>query len=147
MSDAGSRSLGRPDPIEGVDPAKTDRSLGELVSEMTSEFSTLVRQEIELAKVETKEEVGKAGKAAGMMAAAGVAALLFLIFASHALAWLLDKAMPTPLAYLIVAVIWAVVAGGLFVAGRARMRTINPVPQRTVETIKEDVQWAKAQRS
>jgi F0F1-type ATP synthase assembly protein I len=75
---------------------------------------------------------------------AGYFALLFLSFA---LAWLLDEWMHTALAFLIVGLLYAVVAAVLVVRGRARLQNVNPVPQQTVETLKEDVQWAKAQRS
>ena len=124
-----------------------ERGLGELVKEMTSELSELFRKEIELVKVETKEEATKAAKTGGMFAGAGLAGWLALIFVSFALAWVLDAVMPRSLAFLLVGILYAAAAGVLFVRGRKTAKTINPVPEQTVETLKEDVQWAKAHRS
>jgi F0F1-type ATP synthase assembly protein I len=106
-----------------------------------------MRKEVELAKVETKEEVSRAGKAGGMLGGGAFAGYFALLFLSFALAWLLDEWMHTALAFLIVGLLYAVVAAVLVVRGRARLQSVNPVPQQTVETLKEDVQWAKAQRS
>jgi len=126
---------------------RSDQSLGELFKEMTSDVSTLFRKEVELAKVELKEEATKAGKAGGMFAGAGAAAWMGLTFLSFALAWGLDAAMPRWLAFFIVGAIYVAVAAVLFVRARNNAKTIKPVPEQTVETLKEDVQWAKAQRS
>ena len=130
-----------------VEPLQPDKSLSELFSAMTSDLSTLMRKEVELAKVETREEVSRASKAGGMLCGGAVAAYVALVFASFALAWLLDKWMPRALAFLIGAVLYAVAAAVLISAGRKRLRQVNPVPQQTMETLKEDVQWAKAQKS
>ena len=130
-----------------TEPLQPEKSLSELFSTMTSDLSTLMRKEVELAKVETREEVSRASKAGGMLGAGAIAAYVALLFASFALAWLLDKWMPRALAFLIVAVLYAVAAAVLISAGRKRLRQVNPVPQQTVETLKEDVQWAKAQKS
>jgi hypothetical protein len=124
-----------------------ERGLGELVKEMTSELSELFHKEIELAKVETKEEAVKVARTGGMFAGAGLAGWLAVIFFSFALAWVLDAFMPRWLAFLLVGLAYAAAAGVLFLQGRNTAKTINPVPEQTVETLKEDVQWAKAQRS
>ena len=129
------------------EPHVADRSFGELVGELSSDLSRLVRQEIELAKVETKEEVKKAGQSAGMFGGAGVAAWLTLLFLSLALMFALANAMDVGWAALIVAVLWAVVAGVLAVLGRSRLRQATPPLQQTKETLKEDAQWAKRQTS
>jgi uncharacterized membrane protein YqjE len=121
-----------------------ERPLGQLLSDMTSELGTLVRQEIQLAKVETKEELGRAGKAAGSLVGAAIAAHMALLFLSLALAWLLDQAMNRALAFAIVGVIYVIGAAVLVSTGRRQAKLINPVPQQTVATLKEDVQWAKA---
>jgi uncharacterized membrane protein YqjE len=128
-------------------PKQPDRSLGELFSEMTSDLSGLVRKEIELAKVETKEEASKAAKAGGMLGAGAVTAHMALLFLSLALAWLLAEFLPTPVGFLIVGVIYAVAAAVLLMQGKKRLQEVDPVPQQTVETLKEDVEWVKAQRS
>jgi F0F1-type ATP synthase assembly protein I len=136
-----------PDTALPTEPKAPEKSLGQLFSELTSDLSTLMRKEVELAKVETKEEVSRAGKAGGMLGGGAFAGYLALLFLSFALAWLLDEWMHTALAFLIVGLLYAVVAAVLVVRGRARLQSVNPVPQQTVETLKEDVQWAKAQRS
>jgi F0F1-type ATP synthase assembly protein I len=130
-----------------TEPKAPEKSLGQLFSELTSDLSTLMRKEVELAKVETKEEVSRAGKAGGMLGGGAFAGYFALLFLSFALAWLLDEWMHTALAFLIVGLVYAVVAAVLVVRGRARLQSVNPVPHQTVETLKEDVQWAKAQRS
>ncbi len=134
----------------GYDPAtqpkRPDATLGELFGEMTSDLSRLFRQEIELAKTEARDEVAKAGKGAGMIGAAGVAALMTLIMVSFALAWLLDQGLNTALSFLIVGLLWAVVGAVLLSTGRRRLKAVRPLPT-TTQTLKEDVEWAKAQKS
>ena len=136
-----------PDAALPTEPKAPEKSLGQLFSELTSDLSTLMRKEVELAKVETKEEVARAGKAGGMLGGGAFAGWFALLFLSFALAWLLDEWMHTALAFLVVGLVYAVVAEVLVIQGRARMQSVNPVPQQTVETLKEDVQWARAQRS
>jgi cobalamin biosynthesis protein CobD/CbiB len=111
-----------------------------------NELSTLMRKEIELAKVEAKEEFARAGKGAGMFAGAGVAAWLALLFLTFGLAWLLDQAMNTALAFALVGVLWAVVGAVLALRGKAEIKKVEPLPT-TVQTLKEDVEWAKEQKS
>jgi uncharacterized membrane protein YqjE len=123
-----------------------DRSLGELFSEMSSEISTLMRKEVELAKVETKQELRRAGRAGGMLGASGFTGYMALLFLSFALAWLLDQWMPTALAFAIVGVLYGIAAAVLYMRGRSEMREVNPVPEETIETLKEDAQWLKTQR-
>ena len=129
-----------------VEPLRPDASLGELLSELTDEFGALVRKEIELAKVETSEELSKAKRVAVMGAVAGVAALLALIVLSHALARLLNEWMDDSLAYAIVGAVWAIAAALLASAAKKQAGGITALPE-TKKTLKEDVQWAKAQRS
>ena len=136
-----------PDAALPTEPKAPEKSLGQLFSELTSDLSTLMRKEVELAKVETKEEVARAGKAGGMLGGGAFAGWFALLFLSFALAWLLDEWMHTALAFLLVGLVYAVVAAVLVVQGRNRLQSVNPVPQQTVETLKEDVQWARAQRS
>lgn len=124
-----------------VDPA--DVSVGELVSEVTRDLTTLVRQELELARAEMKEEVAKAGKGAGLLGGAGFAGYLVLLFLSLALMFGLDAWMPIGWAALIVAVLWAIVTAVLYARGRHSLREVNPKPERTIDTVKEDVEWAK----
>jgi VIT1/CCC1 family predicted Fe2+/Mn2+ transporter len=126
-----------------TDDRVDDRSIGELFSDVSKDLSTLMRQEVELAKAELRQEASKAGKASAMLVGAGVAGLLLLIFASAALMWALAAVMPTGWAALIVAVIWAIIAAILAQVGRTRLKSVNAVPERTVQTVKEDAQWAK----
>jgi hypothetical protein len=118
-------------------PNVENASLGELLSEVTSDLSRLMRQELELAKAELKEEASKTGKAAGMLGAAGVAGFMVLLFASFALWWGLANVMDEGWAALIVMALWAIVAAVLYAVGRQRVRELNPAPQQTVETLKE----------
>lgn len=129
-----------------TEPKRPEASLGELVSEMTSDLSTLLRKEIELAKTEAREELRHGGKAAGMLGGAALAGWMTALLLSLALAWLLDQAMNTALAFAIVGVLWAVAALILQRAGRATLARVRGLPT-TRDTIKEDVEWAKAQKS
>ena len=130
-----------------TEPKAPDKSLGQLFSDLTSDLSTLMRKEVELAKVETKDEVSRAAKAGGLLGGGAVAGYFALLFLSFALAWLLDEWMHTALAFLVVGLVYAVAAALLALRGRDRLQSVDPVPRQTVETLKEDVQWAKAQRS
>ena len=127
-------------------PGET-RSLGQIVGDITSDMSTLVRQEIDLAKSEMKQEVSKLGRGAGMLGAAGLAGYLTLFFLSFALTYLLDNWMPLELGALIVALLWGIAAAVLALRGRKEIKQANPQLPVTQQTIKEDVQWAKTQKS
>jgi len=120
-----------------------ETSVGELIGNISNDLSTLFRQEVELAKAELKQEATKAGKAAGMLGAAAFAGYLVVVLLSFALVAALSNVMDWGWAALIVAVIWAVVGAVLFVNGRKKLKTVDPTPRRTVETIKEDAQWLK----
>jgi uncharacterized membrane protein YqjE len=130
-----------------VEPDPTDRSVGELLGRVTGDLSTLMRKEVELAKVEIKEEATKAGKASGMLVGAGAVGYLVLVFLALALMFALDRVMPIGWAAVITAVVLGVVAAVLFVLGRKQFQQVNPKPEQTVETLKEDVQWAKNRTS
>jgi len=134
----------------GYDPAtqplQPDRTLGELFGAMTTDISTLLRKEVELAKVEVKEEAGRVGKGAGMMGGAGVAGWLALLFISLAAAWLLDQGINRALSFAIVGVVWAIVAFVLLNKGKRELKQVEGIPV-TKQTLKEDVQWAKEQKS
>ena len=124
-----------------------DRSLGQVVSDLTTDLSTLMKQEVELAKVELKEEVSKVGKGAGMLGGAGFAGWFVLLFLSFALTFLLDNWLPIEAAALITAALWGIVAAVLAVIGRKELKEANPQLPQTQQSLKEDVQWAKAQKS
>jgi hypothetical protein len=124
-----------------TDPAET--SVGELIGNISDDLSRLFRQEVELAKAELKQEAAKAGKAAGMLGGAGFAGYLAVVLLSFALVFALGNAMDLGWAALIVAAIWGVIGAVLYANGRKRLKTVDPVPHRTVDTIKEDAQWMK----
>jgi uncharacterized membrane protein YqjE len=126
------------------DAALRDQSIGELVKDLATETSTLVRQELDLAKAEMTERGKQAGKGAAMLAAGAVVALLALGALTACIIAALDDAMPTWLAALIVTVVYAAIAGVLVMAGRNQVReAAPPVPEQTIDSVKEDVQWAK----
>lgn len=129
-----------------TEPKQPDRSLGELFGDLGSELSALVRNELELAKTEARQEVRHASQAGAAFAIAAVGGLLTLLFLSSALAWLLDQWINRALSFLIVAVLWAIIAAIGVRAGQRRMRQVEPVPQ-TVKTLKEDVEWIKQQKA
>lgn len=112
-------------------------SVGELIGDVARDLSTLMRQELLLAKAELKQEAGKAGKAAGMVGAAGFAGYMVLLFLSTALWWGLSNVMDQGWAALIVAALWAVAGAVLYTVGRKRLAELNPTPERTAETLKE----------
>lgn len=109
-------------------------SLGELLSEVTGDLSTLMRQELELAKVELRESATRAGKGAGMLGAAAYAGLMAILFLSIALWWALGALVGLGWSAVIVAVIWGVIALVLFLNGRAQLKKTKGAPQ-TVDTL------------
>jgi hypothetical protein len=130
-----------PDTRAGEDPKET--SIGQLISDISDDLSRLFRQEVELAKAEVRQEATKAGKAAGMLGAAGFAGYMTVLLLSLALVYALSNVMDAGWAALIVAVVWGIVGAVLYANGRTKLRTVSPVPRQTVETIKEDAQWLK----
>ena len=120
-----------------------ESSVGQLISEISDDLSTLIRQEIELAKAEVRQEARKAGRAAGMLGAAGFAGYMVALLLTLAVVAGLSNVMDPGWAALLVAVVWAVAGAVLYVTGRQRLRAVSPVPRQTVETLKEDAQWLK----
>ena len=118
-------------------PEVHGRSVGDLISEVSNDLSTLMRQELALAKAEVKAEATKTGKAAGMLGGAGFAGYMVALFVSIALWWALANGMDEGWAALIVAALWAVVGAVLYSMGRARLKAVHPKPERTVQTLKE----------
>jgi len=118
-------------------PDVREKSVGTLISEVSNDLSTLMRQELTLAKAELKEEATKTGKAAGMLGGAGFAGYMVVLFLSIALWWALSNVMDQGWAALIVAVLWAIIGAVLFVLGRKKMQEVNPKPERTMSTLKD----------
>jgi len=127
-------------------PAAEDASLGDLVARLTSDFGELVSTQVELAKVEIKDEVTRAGKTAGLLTGAGLAGYLAVALLSWAAAWGLAEKLATGWAFLLVGVIWAVVAAVLAASGRRQLKEIRTLPQ-TTQSLKEDAEWARQQKS
>ena len=132
---------------ESSPPDVSNRSVGELIGEVAKDLSTLMRKELELAKAQVKAEATKAGKGAGMLAGAGVAGHLLLIFLSLTVVFALDGVIGAAWAALVVTVIWAIIAAVLAQSGRKQLKSVNPKPEQTVESLKEDARWIKTQSS
>ena len=115
----------------------TSSSVGELIGEVSRDLSTLMRQELELAKAEIKQEITKAGRAAGMFGGAGLAGYMLLFFLSITLWWALANIMDEAWAALIVAAVWGLVSVVLYVLARGQLRLVSPQPERTVDTLKQ----------
>jgi hypothetical protein len=124
------------------DRATADSSLGELVATATRDLSSLMRQEVELAKVEIKRDVVAAGKGAGGLGAAGFAAVLGLVFLSIAAAFALGRVVPLGTGFLLVGVAYLLVAGLAALIGLKSFKKMAP-PAKTIETLKDDAAWAK----
>jgi hypothetical protein len=131
----------------GVAPDVSDHSVGELFGRVAGDLSTLLRQEVELAKAELREEATKAGRAGAMFGGAGVLGHLTVAFLALAAVYGLGNVMDLGWAALIVGVLLAAGTAALALLGRTRLRQVNPVPERTVQTVKEDVEWARTRTS
>lgn len=112
-----------------------DRSIGELLGAVSQDLTTLLRQEVELAKAEVKQSATRAGAGAGMLGGAGVAAHFVLLFVSLSAWWGISQWTGQAWGALIIAVVWAVVAGVLAALGRTRLKQVQGLP-RTTETAK-----------
>jgi uncharacterized membrane protein YqjE len=132
--------------MTAADNELKDRSTGELLKQLSDETTTLVKQEIELMKAELAEKAKPAGIGAGMFGGAGLFGLgAFLALTGFFIA-LLDGAVPIWAAALIVAVVYAAAAAVLALRGKQKVKEATPVvPEQTIESVKEDVQWAKTQ--
>ncbi len=120
-------------------------STGELVKELSEQTTTLVRKELELAKAELSQKGKVAGEGAGMFGGAAVLALLAAGTLTTMVLALLDKAMDLWVAASIVTLIYGAIAAVLALSGRDRVKEgMPPAPEQTVETVKEDVQWARS---
>jgi len=133
--------------VTSTDPRRQqlhDQPIGELLKQLATETATLVRQELELAKAEMQDKGRKAGSGIGLIGVAGGAALLATGALTAFLILALDGLMPSWLAALIVAGAYAAAAGVLYVRGKQKLDDAgSPAPQQTIETLKEDAEWAK----
>jgi hypothetical protein len=113
---------------------REDRSIGELMGDVTRDLTVLLRQEVELAKAELRESASRAGKGSGLLAGAGIAGFLAILFLSIALWWGLGLLMGNAWSGVVVAVIWAIVAGVLMTSGRGELARVRGLPA-TAETV------------
>lgn len=113
-----------------------DRSIGELFSAISADLSTLIRQEVDLAKAEVKQSATQAGAGAGMLAGSGFAAYMVLLFLSVSGWWGLGRVIGNAWSALVVAAVWAVIAAVLYAMGRSKLRSVDGIP-RTTQTAKQ----------
>ena len=124
-------------PLDQTVPSSDTRpSVGELFSEVAEDLSTLMRQEVELAKAELRQSATRAGKGAGLLAGAGFGGYMVLLFASIAAWWGIGDAIGHGWSALIVAAIWLIVAAVLGLLGRREISAVPGVPQ-TAQTVKK----------
>ncbi len=124
-------------------PAEDERSLSELLSEMSTELTTLLRKEVELLKAETKDSVSQAAKAGVLLGAVAVGGLFALLLLAMAAAFGLAEVMATGLAFLLVGLVFLLVAGVAFAMARKKLAEVRP-PEQAIATMKEDVEVAKS---
>jgi uncharacterized membrane protein YqjE len=124
---------------------ETDRPVGELLRELSEQTSTLVRQELELARLELTQKGKRAGIGVGMFGGAGALGFYALGALTAAIVLVLATAMKEWLAALIVAAAYAVVAGALALMGKTQVQQATPpLPQQATDSMKEDVRWTTA---
>ena len=129
------------------EPGGADKPVADLVADMTSQVTDLVRKELEMAVEELKAEMRQAAKAGGMLTGAALSGYLSLLFGSFTLAWFLDRKLPRPLAFGLVAALHGTAAAALAKVGREEIKRVDPVPTQTIETLKENVDWAMSRTS
>lgn len=123
--------------------SQQDKPLGELFGDMSRQVQDLLKKEVELAKIETKSEMAKAGKAGAMFGAAGVVGFVALILVAFAAAWALAEAIPPGLAFLAVGLLFAVICGILALQGKKNLETFKPAPEQAIRSISRDLKAAK----
>jgi hypothetical protein len=136
----------RQEPPDNGQADLRERPIGELLKQLSEETTRLVHQELELAKAELQQKGKQAGMGAGMFGGAGALGLAALGALTACFILALNAIMPAWLAALLVAVVYGIIAFVLVKQGQARIkRATPPVPEQTIETVKEDVEWAKTQ--
>lgn len=135
-------------PASETTPLQPEKTVGELFNQVATDVGALLSTEIDLAKLELREEAVRAGRAAKLMSIGTVTAYFAVLLASFAAAWAIGDALDTPaIGFLIIAALYGVAAAVLLVRGREQVRRVNGVPKQTIATIKEDIQWARQQAS
>lgn len=145
---SGAHVLGSDPGPDAARPDVSDVSVGQAVGNVLDGVTTLVHQEIELAKAEVRSEAKRAAKGVGMLVAAGLAGFFLLLFLSLWLMFAIENLLGgIAWAALVVTLLWGVAAAVLASRGRRELSQVNPKPEQTVQSLKEDVQWAKNPRT
>lgn len=125
-----------------------DQSVGDLVGKLTSDFGSLVQSHIQLAKEEIVTELKQAGQGARLVGGAALAGWIALLLISFAAAWGLSELFESVwLGFLVVGLIWTVIAGTLFINGRRTLVKLEPLPRETLNELEEDKKWLTEQTS
>ena len=125
---------------------RDERSLGDLFSDLSRETTTLVRQEVQLAKAELTQSATEAARGIGMLVAGGAIAYAGLLFLLLAIVFgLIEAGWDAWLSALVVGVVVVAIGAILVLRARESLKPANLAPRRTVETLKEDQEWAKEQ--
>ena len=125
----------------------TEARLIDLLGRISSDLTHLVHTEVELAKVEIKDEAAKTAKGVGLLGGSALGGYFVLLMLSFAAAYGLAEIMAVGFAFLIVGLLYSAVAGTAFVLGRKRLASVTFVPKRTVRTLKEDLSWLRQRMS
>ena len=131
------QSVGAPDAGPGPNEGA---SVSDLISRLSDDVTALFRQEVELAKVEMKQEGVRAARAGAMLGAAAVVGLVTLSLVAWTVAWGLAQLLPIWVAFLITTILFGAIAGGLAMVGKKRMSEVDLAPRRTIETLQKDKQ-------
>lgn len=123
----------------------SSRTIADVVEDVVANVQSLIRAEFRLAKTEISEEATKAGRAAGLLAGGGVAALFATWLLLLTILFALAKIMPMWSAALVLCILMAALTAVLIVTGRKRFKTVHAKPEKTIESIKENVAWVKSQ--
>lgn len=139
MSDSATRT----DPLFGEEPdptqpARPDLSLGDVVGKLGHDLSGLLTTQVQIAKLEIKEEVGKAAKGAGILTSGAFAAVVAVFMLSAALAWGIAVPLNAWAGFLIVGLIWSAIATVLALVGKKRLSAVNTVPEATLAELEAD---------
>jgi len=122
-----------------------ERSFAEVFQDIVRNLQEIIRSEVRLAKTEVREEIGKARTAGVLVGGGAVSGIFATFFVLLTIVYALTRVMPDWAAALVVAVLLAVVAGVTLMAGLKRFKQVHPTPERTIESVKENVEWAKQQ--
>jgi uncharacterized membrane protein YqjE len=125
--------------------AENSRSVADVLQDIVANVQTIIRSEVRLAKAEVKEEITKLGRAAGMMVGGVITALFTAWLLLLTVLFALSTVMPFWAAALVLLVIMGIVTSILLTNGRKRLKTVHRTPEKTIETMKENVEWVKTQ--